>query len=252
MPLDARSFRFCLGLPFALISTLVIACGGDVSGVAGPSGSGGLISTGGSGGSKSSGGGAGGSFGGSTGFGGSTSGGGSSASGGTSSGAVPSCTAAWSNTAPSCGSTVTANWSCSNANTCTYQCSGDVTQSGSIPCTGTTKIAISQDLSCLLTSHNGKGSTTSSYNVSCDGKPACSVHFEVPGPPAACPVSGEAVWSCSGATSCSYVCTGSLAGSGSVSCNGSLPVTLTQSSSCVITATNAAGSVTATVAATCP
>lgn len=139
-----------------------------------------------------------------------------------------------------------------NATTCSYSCSGDTTSSGAIPCNGSTPLEVQSGVTCTLSGKNGSGLVTSAASVACDGRPACSVFLNVPGPPSKCPASGTASWSCVNATSCSYDCSGDLTGSGPVPCNGNLPVNLVAGASCTLSATNDAGSTTVGVAVTCP
>lgn len=278
--------RTHLGILWAVAWVVLTAssgCGQAVDGVAGPSlggkaGAGGAAqsgggstssgglggTTGGSGGTSASGGttsggtggvGAGGASGGAGGTGAGGGIGGTSAGGGGTGGApgaLPSCSATFSNVTPSCGATVNANWSCTNATTCSYSCSGDTTSSGVIPCSGSSPFQVTKGVKCTLTGKNGNGLATSSASVTCDGTPACSVIVAVPGPPSKCPVSGTASWSCINATSCSYDCSGDVSGSGSVACAGSMPIAFKTGASCTLTGTSDGGVTTVAASATCP
>lgn len=156
---------------------------------------------------------------------------------------APACSA----TMGGCGETSTISWSCADATSCSYACSGTASAGGAIACSGSTPFAVgAAGETCTITG-TGVGGTGAATVVATCLPPRCTGSFDGCGP------TSSVTWDCKDATACTFDCTGSAAGSGSLPCSGTTPFAIgAAGETCTISATGPGGSGSVTAKAPCP
>ena len=163
-------------------------------------------------------------------------------------GKPPTCHAGFSSPT-ACGQNATVTWNCTNATSCTYSCTGSLTQSGSTACSGSESILVNDASGehCTLTALGAAGTTTVSASTYCI--PQCTGSF---GPRPACGGNAKVEWNCIGATSCTYLCTGTSPGSGALACSGSMELKVDSAGqNCTVTAAGPGGIGSTSASTTC-
>lgn len=162
-------------------------------------------------------------------------------------GPAPACTGGFGAATIACGSAGTLTWSCTNATTCSYDCVGTTASSGAVACSGSASVVVdTAGESCTIHATGTGGSAQAIANAACAGKPACSGSFT------GCGQTSTVSWSCLGATSCTYDCTGTYVSSGAVACDGSIAIAVGAAGErCTVTGTGPGGTASGSFEATC-
>jgi hypothetical protein len=163
--------------------------------------------------------------------------------------APPACAGGFGPTT-TCGMANTLSWSCANATSCTYECTGSSSASGPVACTGNTPFTIdAAGESCVIHATGPGGTSSANASASCGTvvkTPMCTASF------AGCGDGSTITWSCTDASTCAFSCSGSISAGGAVACAGTSPVAVgLAGETCSITANGPGGTGSTTAVATC-